>query len=266
MGALRLTAQATDFSTVTETPGNQITREAWSMMWTRYAFAAQYCEGKDVLEVACGAGQGLGHLARTARRVVGGDYTGHLARIAHEHYRDRVPVMQLDAQALPFVDRSFDVVILYEAIYYLPEPGEFLEECRRILRDGGVVLTCTANREWEGFNPSPYSVRYLSADELLRLFRTHGFDAEVYAAYPVQEATVRDRILSSIRRVAVGLHLIPKTMAGKAFLKRIFCGKLVTLPPEFSDDMPRASRPETLDDTRSARGYKVLYAAGRPAS
>ena len=48
-----------NYATVTETPGNRVTRDAIAMMYTRYAFAARYCEGKQVLEVGCGAGPGL---------------------------------------------------------------------------------------------------------------------------------------------------------------------------------------------------------------
>jgi protein-L-isoaspartate O-methyltransferase len=58
-----------DYSDVTEAHGNQITREALAMMCTRYVFAARLSDGRDVLEVGCGAGQGLGVLRERARRV-----------------------------------------------------------------------------------------------------------------------------------------------------------------------------------------------------
>ncbi|MDP6054050.1 MAG: class I SAM-dependent methyltransferase, partial [Candidatus Latescibacteria bacterium] len=82
------------------------------------------------------------------------------------HYRGLVPVLRLDGHSLPFKNDSFDVIILYEAIYYLKEVGCFLEECRRILRSGGHLLICSANKEWDGFNASPYSHTYFSISEL----------------------------------------------------------------------------------------------------
>ena len=39
----------------------------------RYAFAQAYCEGKEVLDAACGVGYGSVALAETAARVVGAD-------------------------------------------------------------------------------------------------------------------------------------------------------------------------------------------------
>jgi 2-polyprenyl-3-methyl-5-hydroxy-6-metoxy-1,4-benzoquinol methylase len=69
-----LSPLATDYCTVTELPGSNATKEQLARLYHRYHFAAGFCEGKDVLEVACGAGQGLGYLARKAKSVVGGDY------------------------------------------------------------------------------------------------------------------------------------------------------------------------------------------------
>jgi SAM-dependent methyltransferase len=252
-----------DFTQVTEAPGNRITRESFSMICTRYAYAASLCGGKRVLEVACGAGQGLGHLASHARQVVGGDYTEGLLQTARHHYGNRVPLVKLDAQSLPFHDRVFDLLILFEAIYYLAKPAAFLAESRRVLRDGGLVLICTVNREWSDFNPSPHSHRYFSAHELATLLAEHGFSAELYGAFPVVRATVPDRVVSLIKCVAVSLHLIPKTMKGKEFLKRLFLGKLVTMPPELLPEMGETLPLTRLDGASASSEFKVLYAIGR---
>ena len=48
-----------EFINVTEIDGQLISQEQLMRTCHRYHWAAQYCEGKDVLEVACGAGQGL---------------------------------------------------------------------------------------------------------------------------------------------------------------------------------------------------------------
>ena len=109
------------------------------MLYTRYHLASQFSSGKDVLEVACGAGIGLGYLAKRARKAVGGDYSESLLRCVQSHYRSRVPLLRLDAHQLPFGDGSFDTVLLFETIYYLAEPGKFLDECSRVLR--GQMVT-----------------------------------------------------------------------------------------------------------------------------
>jgi 2-polyprenyl-3-methyl-5-hydroxy-6-metoxy-1,4-benzoquinol methylase len=62
-----------DFSKVTALTGIGATREQLSMLYTRYHLAARHCEGKAVLEVACGVGLGLRYISLCGRHVVGGD-------------------------------------------------------------------------------------------------------------------------------------------------------------------------------------------------
>lgn len=254
-----------DYTEVTEATGSRVIREALSMLYTRYKTAAAFCEGKAVLEVACGSGQGLGYLAAKARRVVGGDCTETLLGLARRHYGGRVPLVRLDAHALPFRDHSFDIVILYEAIYYLTRPDKFLDECCRVLRDQGVVLICTVNKEWSEFNPSPLSVRYFGARELAELLGQQGFSFELYGGFPVSRESLKDRVVSLLKRLAVRLHFIPKTMKGKEALKKLFFGRLTPIPPEVTDGMAELSPLVPINGNCVISEYKVLYAIGRTA-
>ena len=254
-----------DYTTVTEAPGDGLRREALDMLRTRYAYAAEFCGGRDVLEVACGPGQGLGMLAKVASRVVAGDFTERLLRIARQHYGTRLPFVRLDAQRLPFAPRSFDVIILYEAVYYLADPARFLDECRRVLRPEGRLLLCTANREVADFSPSPFSVRYLTAAELRELVRRQGFQPEILGAFPAAPASARDRVASVVKRMAVAAHLVPKTMKGKAWLKRLFFGRLAPAPTELADGMGDYRRPVPLGPGGPDDGYRVVFVNARLA-
>ncbi len=253
----------TDYTTVTEKTGNPITHDQLFRMCNRYYFAASFCEGKDVLEVACGSGQGLGYLAKKARWVVGGDYTENLIRFAQTHYQGRVPLARLDGQALPFETGCFDVLLLHEAIYYLPDPGRFLDECRRVMRPGGVVLIVTANKDWSGFAPSPFSTRYFSAPELRALLNQRGFDVELLADFPVAATGARPKVVALIRKMAASLNLMPKTMKGKERYKRIFYGKLTPLPGEIEAGMVEVSHPIPISSESPVTTHKVLYAVAR---
>ncbi len=232
------------------------------MLVTRYTLAGDHGTGRDVLEVACGSGIGLGLLARRARRVVGGDVTISLLRMARRHYGNRIPVVRLDAQALPFAHGSFDVVLLYEAMYYLRRPEPFLAEAHRVLRPEGVLIICTVNREWVDFNPSEFSVRYYSADELRRLVEAGGFVARMEGAFPVQGGRIAGAIISLIKRAAMALRMMPKTMRGKRFLKRLFLGSLTPLPEELGEGTgDRAARVSL--EPGPVRDYKVIYVTAR---
>ncbi|MEK6744532.1 MAG: methyltransferase domain-containing protein [Nitrospirota bacterium] len=251
-----------DFSTVTEVTGYKVTSEQLQRMYTRYRFAAEYCEGKDVLEIACGTGQGLGYLAKTARRVVGGDFDETIVSKARDHYQDRIAVTRMDAQNLPFTDASFDAVLCFEAIYYFDDPARFISEARRVLRKDGILLICTANKDWSGFNPSPFSHTYFSAPELHALLVRQGFRTELFADCPVGGDSLPARVISLIKQSAVKLHLMPKTMKGKELLKRLFMGKLRQLPPEVDDGMGPYLRPTPITHELPVAQFKVLFAVG----
>jgi ubiquinone/menaquinone biosynthesis C-methylase UbiE len=257
----------TDYTAVTETPGIMASKEQIARMYQRYHFALQLCHGKEVLEVACGAGQGLGYIASSAKRVVGGDIDESNLRFAREHYagRSNIELHLLDAHDLPFPDDSFDVVILYEAIYYLAHPEVFLDECRRIVRSEGTLLICTVNKDWTDFNPSPHSTRYFSARELYQLLSERFTDVQLYGGFQATADSLRDRITSLIKRTAAALNLIPKTMKGKEKLKRIFFGRLVPLPAELKEGMAAYEAPVPIPHDCPNYQYKVLYAvAGTP--
>ena len=254
----------TNYSTVTETPGSKVSNEQLLRMAHRYRFAAGFCAGKDTLEVACGAGIGLGYLAKSAKMVFGGDIDRNLLKYAREHYQGRsnIELQSFDAHQLPFEDNSFDVILLYEAIYYLAQPEKFVAESHRVLREKGLLIICSVNKDWLDFNPSPSSIRYFSASELFLLLKQKFSGVEIYGAFPTNTDSIKDKIISLIKRSAVAFHLIPKTMKGKEFFKRIFFGKLQVLPAELEEKMAVYSPPIPIAPS-SNPSYKVLYAVGR---
>ena len=252
-----------DYSTVTELPGVGAHRSQLAAMRTRYEFAAGFCEGRDVLEVACGSGMGLGYLARPANRVVGLDIDDTCLSYAEETYRDRsgITVVKSDAQNLPFEDHCFDVVLMCEAIYYLPDASVFVSEAKRVLRTGGTLIIVTVNRKWQGFNASPFSVRYFSAQELADLLSDSGFEPRILLGFKDRAPSLPGRLKSGLRRLAVGLRLIPKTMHGKQWLKRLFYGTLAPIERELRPSIEVERLIEATDVDGCADDYQVIYAA-----
>jgi len=253
-----------EYGTVTELPGINAHKEQLERLVQRYCFASEFCKDKEVLEVACGGGIGLGYLARTAKKVVGGDIDENILKYPRDYYKKRknIEIKTLDAQKLQFSNNSFDVIIMYEAIYYLPNPEKFIEEARRVLRKNGSLIICTVNKDWEGFNPSPHSFNYFSVPELFSLYEKNGFKTKMFAGFSETSDTVRSKIISLIKQLAVKFHLIPKTMKGKEKLKRLFFGKLQPLPPEISEDLAPYTPPVPISIDTVNKNYKVLYAVG----
>ena len=255
-----------DYLSVTEVAGDDVTVEQVDRMCQRYYWAGNYCQGKDVLEVACGTGQGAGYLAGLARSYRAGDYSEKILGIARAHYGERIQFQQLDAQQVPFEDGSFDVVVLFEAIYYLFSAERFVAECRRVLRPGGKVLIATANKDLYDFNPSPHSFAYYGVSELNDLFRRYGFASSFFGNTPVDGLSWRQRMLRPVKKFVTNSGLMPKTMAGKKILKRLVFGSLVPMPAEIVAGMVPYVDPVPIPADRPDRKHKVLYCVGtRPS-
>jgi SAM-dependent methyltransferase len=254
-----------DYSSVTELAGAKGSRAQLERACNRYYFASTFCQDKDVLEVACGVGQGLGYLARVARRVVGVDIDSRILEIPRRTYlgRSKIEIAQGDAQRLDFADGSFDVVILYEALYYVPDADRFATEAARVLRKDGVLLVCTANKDLPDFNPSPYSHAYHGPPELRALLEPHGFRVTMYGDTPVDSRSLRAKTLRRLKSAAVRLRLMPKTMRGKEVLKRIVFGKLVSLPAEIDDAMALRRTPVEIPSDQACLDYAVVFCVAR---
>jgi SAM-dependent methyltransferase len=159
----------------------------------RYAFAARWCSGRDVLDLGCGVGYGAAALGNEARSVIGGDVDEDAIAYAEERYaRPNVHFRVLDAAALPFADDSFDVVCSFETIEHLPDRDASLSEIVRVLRPGGTYIVSTPRAERTVEHPSnPFHyVEYARGDfeSMLRRFFAH---VELFGQRRVQTARYR---------------------------------------------------------------------------
>ncbi|MCV7194835.1 class I SAM-dependent methyltransferase [Mycolicibacterium brumae] len=146
-----------------------------------YLRMADRCTGADVLEAGFGEGYGADLLAGVARRVIGVDYDESAVAHARARY-PRVEVCQGNLAELPLPDGSVDVVVNFQVIEHLWDQSQFVAECARVLRPGGVLLMSTPNRIT--FTPdsdvpvNPFHTRELNAAELAELLTDGGFEIE----------------------------------------------------------------------------------------
>jgi len=247
------------FIDIVEVAGDIASQEQIERLCNRYYWAGKYCRNKDVVETACGTGQGLAYLSGVSKSLHAGDYSEKILKIARNHYKDRINFQRFDAQNMPFPDNSLDVVVLFEAIYYLPSPEKFVGECHRILRKGGVVLISTANKDLYDFNPSPYSRRYFGTVELNELFTGHGFSIECFGDVSMKMISFRQKIFRPIKAASVKLNIIPKSMDGKKLLKRLIFGKMTKMPLEITEDIITYREPSRISILEPNREHKVIY-------
>lgn len=248
---------------ITDVAGEPAGRVQVERLVERYHWAASYCEGLAVLEVACGTGQGLGLLRSRARPLHACDLSLANLATARSTYRGEISLVQANAQKLPFAPGSLDVLLLLETLYFLPSADAFLTEARRVLKPGGQLLISCINKDCPDFNPNHplYFARY-GVPELARTVSAHGFAPECFGIIPMDLPSLRSRIFKPVKRLAVRLNLIPDSMQARLFLKRLVFGRLERMPHDIIGEPAPATPPRPLAPARPDTVHQVVLCAG----
>ncbi len=121
-------------------------------LWRRRAVReAGPCEGRTVLDAACGTGDMAIRFARAgAGRVVGLDFCWEMLQIARRKARrpplDAIEWVLGDATALPFGPGAFDVVSIAFGLRNIPDRASALRGFLRALRPGGRLVVLEFHR------------------------------------------------------------------------------------------------------------------------
>jgi len=102
--------------------------------------------GQHVLDVACGTGVVAITAARLGARVRAIDLTPELLERAQENAsvaRVEIDFREGDAEALPFGDGEFDVVLSQFGHMFAPRPRVAITEMLRVLKPGGTIAFAT---------------------------------------------------------------------------------------------------------------------------
>jgi SAM-dependent methyltransferase len=114
----------------------------------RYHWAAQFVSGRRVLDAGCGVGYGSALLARAgASEVVGVDVAGDIVSAAAEEMPAGVTLEVGDVTDLDHEEGRFDLVVCFEVIEHLQNPARAVEEFRRVLAPGGLLVISSPNRD-----------------------------------------------------------------------------------------------------------------------
>jgi SAM-dependent methyltransferase len=108
-----------------------------------YEWVAERCQGRDVVDMACGEGYGVEVLARRARRVTGVDANPD----AHEHARLKYtrPGVRFELELVESFAEPCDAVVFLQTIEHVADPEAILRHFREMLRPGGTVYVSTPN-------------------------------------------------------------------------------------------------------------------------
>jgi ubiquinone/menaquinone biosynthesis C-methylase UbiE len=91
-----------------------------------------------ILEVGCGTGHWLRAMAGRASRIAGVDLSREMIVRARS---TRSLLALARAEALPWIDASFDRLVCVNALHHFADRSRFFAEARRVLKPGGGLFT-----------------------------------------------------------------------------------------------------------------------------
>jgi len=101
--------------------------------------------GERILDVGCGRGEFLRGFIRCGLSGSGVDQSGIAAKLCPPPAEVRTANLEVDA--IPYADNSFDVVFSKSVIEHFYHPERLVTEIFRVVRPGGLVITMCP--DWE---------------------------------------------------------------------------------------------------------------------
>lgn len=109
-----------------------------------YGLIRPVVKGKTVLELATGTGLIAKNIINAAAHIEATDASVEMiAEAKRNNQSAKLHFSVQDMFCLPYADKSFDVVIVSNALHIVPQPEKALAEIHRVLRDDGVLIAPT---------------------------------------------------------------------------------------------------------------------------
>lgn len=152
-----------------------------------------------ILEIGCGIGSVVFELGKRGYDIIGSDISSEAIAYGRKKYGD-VHLEVQPAEALPYEDESFDVVLSFDLFEHIARIDSHVSEVARVLRPGGYYLFQTPNKysnviyetlwtkslKWRRYHPSLHS-----PGRLRWRLAQHGFGTRFVKMNPINEFTLR---------------------------------------------------------------------------
>ena len=157
---------------------------------------------KTVLELATGTGLIAKHIVNAAAHIEATDASAEMITEAKRTRSAKLHFSVQDMFRLPYANQSFNVVIVSNALHIVPQPEKALQEIKRVLKDGGVLIAPTFTHAGNSF-PGKVKAFFMklvgfplhskwTSEEYLRFLRQNGWSvrksAVLKASFPLTYA------------------------------------------------------------------------------
>jgi 2-polyprenyl-3-methyl-5-hydroxy-6-metoxy-1,4-benzoquinol methylase len=176
-----------------------------------------------ILEIGCGIGSVVFEMSKKGYDIIGIDLSREVIEYGRKKYGDiRLEVQP--AEALPYDDESFDVVLSFDLLEHIARVDRHISEVHRVLRKDGFYLFQTPNKysnaifetlyhktlKWRWAHPSLHT-----PGQLRRRLSRNGFQIQFVKMNPINEFTIRKlQKLGPIARIVKVLNFrrLPLTL------------------------------------------------------
>ena len=168
-----------------------------------YELIRPVVKSKTVLELATGTGLIAKHIVNAAAHIEATDASAEMIAEAKRDTRSaKLHFSVQDMFHLPYADKSFNVVIVSNALHIVPQPEKALQEIKRVLKDDGTLIAPTFTHAGNSFSGKvkaffmklagfPLHSKWTS-EEYLRFLRQNGWtvrkSAVLKASFPLTYA------------------------------------------------------------------------------
>ncbi len=117
-----------------------------------YELIRPVVKAETVLELATGTGLIAKNIVKSANHIEATDASAEMiAEAKRNNSSAKLHFSVQDMFCLPYADKSFDVVIVSNALHIVPQPEKALREIRRVLKDDGVLIAPTFTHSKNSF-------------------------------------------------------------------------------------------------------------------
>lgn len=157
--------------------------------WTKILDETDFLgKGLKILDVGCSVGDFLYEAKKRGHETFGVEMNYRTFSIAK---KNGLNVLNSTIEEANFGEKVFDVIFLGDIIEHVKDPKKFVDSCKRVLKNGGVVIVRTPNLDcfwsrstlllWKNFNmpwssvTPPHHLSQFSINNLNLLFKDFGF-------------------------------------------------------------------------------------------
>ncbi|MDA9210900.1 methyltransferase domain-containing protein [Methylophilaceae bacterium] len=191
-----------------------------------------------VLEVGSGDGNDAKYITKPGITIIQSDISFQMVNLAknNKKYNPNNIYVVSDAETIPCIDNSLDVIMIVGALHHLPSPINFFKEAQRALNSNGILIIGFEPNSWPYFYIYP-CIRFIK--KILRLEKyTSSKHSDVSIGDSETEGFTYSNFKSFLKESNLELEQIQRIWFLFGFIHTILSIINSKLPKDKSIDLP----------------------------